>query len=198
VYLACRSLGGKLKASLHDSGSWHIGFLRTFVENEVADGDPKRENPYIDRWPRPNAIAPGVTVAYRIVVPTVAVNIPITDVLPANIEWIPAAPKGKAVEIDVVFTGPSTKVSNWPGRNAMKTQLVGQLPLENGETVWIVHHITDVPPLPTPTGRVTRFKSGQDIDLTDSNVRAIVFGRSDDGSRFMIECLVRADCEARK
>ncbi|MDY0169569.1 MAG: hypothetical protein RBS80_23710 [Thermoguttaceae bacterium] len=196
VYLACRSLGGTLKASMHDSGSWHIGFLRAFVEMELPEEDPKRENPYIERWPRPGELAPGLTLAYRIVVPTVAVNIPISDPLPASIKSIPAAAKGKAVEIDVVFTAPGTKVSNWPGRNAMKTELVGQFVLENGETVWIVHHVIDVPPLPTATGNLRHFKSGENIELAGPNVRGIVFGSSDDGSRFMIECLIQRNREA--
>jgi hypothetical protein len=196
VYLACRSLGGSMKASLHDSGSWHVGFLRDFVESEIPDDDPKHEDPYIDRWPRPKDIAPGVTLAYRIVVPTVAVNIPITEQLPASIEWIPAAPEGRAVEIDIVFTAAGTKVTSWPGRNAMKSQLVGKLELDNGDTVWVVHRITEVPPLPSGRGRITQFKSSPDVDITDTHLRAIVFGKSDDDSRMMIECLVRPEQEA--
>ena len=70
VYLTCRSLGGALKSSLHQSGSWHIGFIRDFLEKNLEDGHPKRNDPYIDRWARPTETGPGVTLAYRIVVPT--------------------------------------------------------------------------------------------------------------------------------
>ncbi len=193
VYLACRSLGGTLKASLHDSGSWHIGFLRGFVDEEFDDADPRREKPYIDRWPRPRETAPGVTLAYRIVVPTASVTVPIVDSLPVSIVWIPAAPMGKAVEIDLVFTAQNSRVTNWPGRNAMRTELVGKLSLEDGETLWVVRHVVDVPDLPMRKGAVTWFRSGRDIGIADGNTRAIIFGSSDDGSRFMADCAVQRD-----
>ena len=197
VYLTCRSLGGKLKASLHQSGSWHVGFIRDFLNENVDDGHPKREDPYIDRWPRPTEIAPGVTLAYRIVVPTSGVNIPITHNLPKSIIWIPAAPDGKAVEIDVVFTHPDTVVSSWPGRNTMQTELVGTLVLENQEGVWVVHRVVDVPAFNLPSGsNPLWFKSGRDVNLADGNIRAILFGNSDDGSRFMVDCAVAATTKA--
>jgi hypothetical protein len=191
VYLTCRPLGGKFKASLHQSGSWHVGFVRDFLNKNLDHSHPKREDPYIDRWPRPTEIAPGVTLAYRIVVPTSGVNIPITNKLPKSIIWIPAAPNGKAVEIDVVFTRPDTIVSNWPGRNSMQTELVGKLVLENQEIVWVVHHVVDVPAFNLPaSGNPTWFKSGRDVNLADGNIRAILFGNADDGSRFMVDCAV--------
>jgi len=192
VYLTCRSLGGKFKASLHQSGSWHVGFVRDFLNENLDRCHPKREDPYIDRWPRPTELAPGVTLAYRIVIPTSGVNIPITNSLPKSITWIPAAPKGKAVEIDVVFTRPGTVVSNWPGRNSMQTELVGKLVLENREIVWVVHRVVDVPAFNLPSGgNPTWFKSGRDVNLADGNIRAILFGNADDGSRFVVDCAVK-------
>jgi hypothetical protein len=37
VYLACRALKGELKASLHQSGNWHIAFSNEFYEDGFAD-----------------------------------------------------------------------------------------------------------------------------------------------------------------
>lgn len=199
VYLTCRSLGGKLKASLHESGSWHVGFVRDFLNENLDDGHPKREDPYIDRWPRPSEIGPGVTLAYRILVPTSGVNMAIEDTLPGSIIWIPAAPDGTAVEIDVVFTAPDAVVSNWPGRSSMNTELVGKLVLENHETVWVVHRVVDVPGFNLPsTCDPTWFKSGRDVNLTDGSIRAILLGNSDDGSRFMVDCAVQTDPKHRR
>lgn len=188
VYLTCRSLGGKLKASLHGSGSWHIGFIRAFLNDNLEDGHPKRQDPYIERWPRPAPSAPGVTLAYRIVVPTSGVNVPITDSLSSRIVWIQAAPEGMAIEIAVVFTAHDTLASPWPGQHSMNTEFVGNLSLENGEIVWVVSHIVDVPELPMLSGKPTQFKSGRDIDLANANIRGIIFGNHEDGSRFMVDC----------
>lgn len=196
VYLTSRSLGGRLKASLHESGSWHVGFVRNFLNEELEDDHPKRNDPYIDRWPRPAELSPGVTLAYKIVVPTSGVNIPILDSLPESIVWIPAGPEGKAVEIDIVFTRPDTIVNSWPGRNSFNTELIGRLSLENQEIVWIVHRVVDVPDLKFPTGSSTVFKSGRDVNLANGNLRAIVFGHSNDGSRFMVDCDVETDAGA--
>lgn len=197
VYLSCRSLGGKLKASLHESGSWHVGFVRDFLSENLDDGHAKLEDPYIDRWPRPTEIGPGVTLAYRIVVPTSAVNISINDSLPESILWVQAAPDGKAIEIDVIFTGADTVVSNWPGRNSMRTELVGKLVLENQETVWVVHRVVDVPAFNLPSAsNPTWFKSGRDVNLADGHIRAILFGNCDDGSRFMVDCAVDTSAKA--
>lgn len=196
VYLACRSLGGKLKASLHQSGSWHIGFVRSFLREELEDDHPKRSNPYIENWERPPEIAPGVTLAYRILVPTCGVTVPITDSIPSSMIWIPAAPKGKAVEIDVLLTAPDVNVSAWPGRRSMKTKLAGKFVLDNSETVWVVHRVDSVPQFTQKAGNVTRFKSSTDVSLSDGDLRAIVIGKHEDGSRFMIDCALDTPANA--
>jgi len=192
VYLACRSLGRSLKASLHESDSWHVGFLRPFLSQELGADHPKQADPYIERWPRPPEIGPGVTLAYRILVPTSAVNIPISDSLPDSTIRILAAPKGKAVEIAVIITAPNTIITDWPTRGSMNTELVGKLNLENAGTVWVVHRTDDVPPLPAVTGNATWFKSGRKVSMSEDNIRGIIFGSHEDGSRFMIECAVDA------
>ena len=52
VYLACRKLGGVIKASFHETGSWHIAFdaaafLALFEE---SDRPPSR---FPTKWSRP-------------------------------------------------------------------------------------------------------------------------------------------------
>ena len=44
VYVACRGLGGQLKASLHQSGQWHVSFTKQFFEAQFIDlaVDPKK------------------------------------------------------------------------------------------------------------------------------------------------------------
>lgn len=196
VYLFCRPLGGVLKASLHESGSWHVGFLRGFVEKNFEDGHPKHSNPYIERWPEPSAISSGVTLAYRVLVPSSGVTIPITGDLPHSINWIPAAPKGKATEVLIILTKKCTKVTGWPTATGMRTQLVGQMDLDNDDKVWVVHHMVDVPNLQLPAGTPSWFKGRTKDDLSHGSFRAVLFGNCDDGSRFMVDCAVEASGEA--
>jgi hypothetical protein len=194
VYVACRSLGGAIKTSLHESGSWHVGFIREYVEANLPEGDQKRGDPYLERWPRPPEIAPGVVRAYCIVTPTSAVTVPIDDSLPEDTVSIPAAPEGRAIEVSVLLTGPDAHVSGWPSLTSMGTDLVGELRLDNGETVWVVWREADVPDLGAPrTGKMTFFKDKSPADLLGGDVGALIFARGSDGCQYVIDCSVDVD-----
>jgi hypothetical protein len=188
-YLTCRSVGGALKASLHQSGSWHIAFLRKFVKENVEKPLDSQFDPYIARWPRPGETAPGLTLAFRIVVPWSSVTVPIHDSLPASMIWIRQPPVGKAVEIAILIAGKTTCSVDWPGRDSMKTELVGSLALDNGDILWIVHHVVDVPNFGSFSGRRTLFKQGAGIPPADPDLRVILFGQSQDGSAFMVDAV---------
>jgi len=193
VYLACRPLGGCLKASLHESGSWHIGFIRDDLKRRLDPAHPRCINPYLDRWNRPKEIAPGFTLAFRLVVPTFSVNIPIGSSFSADIIRIPTAPKDKAVEVDILFTPRGMSPEDWPGRGAMKTQFVGRFALESNEDICVVYQMTDVPSLRPPPGAKASFTSfGNVADATD-HLRAIVWGSCYDDSRYMVETLVKCE-----
>jgi hypothetical protein len=193
VYLACRALGGKLKASLHESGSWRIAYTPETFKHEVEGTAVKHRDRVIEKWPRPKPIAQGVTLAYRIVTPSSSVTSSIGKVK-GNIIWIPNAPKLKATEIDVIITVPNTPVTDWPGKRSMGTSLVGSLELENGETVWVVHMAIDMPNLSAATKGSFHFYKGRGPqDLESGNLRALVFGHEKDGSRVIYDCVVQKD-----
>ena len=140
VYLTCRALGGAIKASLHQSGSWHVGFDRGFLRDNLHESDTRQDDLYLDRWPRPACIAPGITLAYRVIVPAAGVNVPVgADELKGKVFWIPSAPLEMAVEIDVIITSPEVQCSDWAARKFMQTELVGSFVLDNGDTVWVVY-----------------------------------------------------------
>jgi hypothetical protein len=197
IYITCRELGSALKASLHESGRWHVGFLRLFVESNLEVDDPKRNDPYISKWQRPPENHPGITLAYRIFVPTSALNIPILKPLADSIFHIPAAPKGKAIEIAMFILSPTAKCTSWPGKRGMGAELIGKLRLDNGEAVWLVYHTVDVPQLPTKSGKLSSFKCRRDADSMDGVLRGLVFGCEDDGSRWIMECAVSDDFASR-
>ncbi len=191
IYLACRALGGALKASLHESGQWHIAYSNSFFDENVDDSRSKEKGRFIEKWPRPNEIAPGLTLAYRIVTPWSAVNTPYDGSSFKNMNWIPQASKGRATEIDIIITKPTTTVSGWPGKRSMNTQLVDSMNIDSGETVWIVHWEIEMPSLPNKkiTPQYYKGKSKEDL-LKGDNLRILVFGSEKDGSRTLYDCAV--------
>jgi hypothetical protein len=73
----------------------------------------------------------------------------------------------------------------------MGTSLVGSFPLENGDTVWVVRWVTDMPDLSGVSKGVGRFYAGKSrADLQGDGLRALVFGAEPDGSRVMYDCAV--------
>ncbi len=69
VYLTCREVSGALKASLHESGNWHIAYFEGFFEESVPEEHRTERGRFIDQWSRPKPIAPGITLAFRIITP---------------------------------------------------------------------------------------------------------------------------------
>jgi hypothetical protein len=133
VYLACRELKGALKASLHQSGQWHIAFDGLFLQrNAVSEEWPTR---FITSWDRPQQTAPGLTLAYRIITPFATVNAKISPEHDKGIVWIQPPPVGHAVETVVIITTAGTTTTDWPSKRSMGTQLVGRFQLDNGDTV---------------------------------------------------------------
>ncbi len=188
VYLACRSLGGTLKTSLHESGKWHIAYSQRAFEERVKGAIPQFEDRYIEKWPRPSELAPGITLAFRIVTPWSAVTNLIEGSNSQGVTWLPNAPEPKATEIDILMTKPTAPVTGWPGNPSMGTSLIGSIPLENGETVWAVYWVVDMPDftsLGKGTGRFYKGRSEKDLD--SEGLRALGFGTGPDGSRVMYD-----------
>lgn len=191
LYLTCRVLGGKLKASLHDSGSWHFAYTQKTFEEKVEGVVAKQRDRFIEKWPRPKSIAEGVTLAFRIVTPWSSVTSSIGETK-SDIIWIPNAPKPKATEIDIIITAETTPVTGWPCKRSMGTSLVGSFQLENGETVWVVYKVIDMPDLSSAMkGKVRFYKGMGPQDLKGGNLRALAYGREQDGSRVVYDCVVQ-------
>jgi hypothetical protein len=192
LYLACRPLGGHLKTSLHASGQWHTAYSKETFDAKVKGVASPGTDRFIQRWPRPGPLAPGVVLAFRIVTPSSAVTSRMTaedtDVL-----WQPNAPEGQAREIDVILVAASTSVTGWPGKRSMGTSLVGSLQLARGDTAWVVHRVTDLPKSPSlPDGRFRFYRGRGPVDLAGANLRALAFGNEPDGSRVIYDFAVDA------
>jgi len=189
IYLTCRSLGGALKASLHESGEWHITYSQRTFEEQVKDAIPKFKNRFIEKWPRPSEFAPGMTMAFRIVTPWSALTDVVERSRAKGVIWLPNAPEQKATEIDILLTKPTTQFDGWPGKQSMGTSLIGAFPLANGETVWAVYWVVDMPDFRSlGEGRGQFYKGCSKKDLEKKGLRALVFDTEPDGSRVIYDC----------
>lgn len=191
VYLACRSLGGELKASLHQSGTWHVSFSKGFYETGFADAATRPASRFTDTWPRPNEIAPGVTLAFRIVVPWFSTTVEGKDEV-QEIVWVAPASEGYAIEFAVLITSPTCVVSGWPAKRSMNSQFVGSLALASGETVWVVHTTRPIEIPPPTRGTAQFFKGASPSSLKEPGLRGVSFGEEPDGSRVMYDVPILA------
>ena len=188
VYLACRELGGALKTSLHESGRWHTAYFEGFFEEEVPDELRSERGRFIDQWQRSKPIARGVTLAYRVVTPWSSVTTPDNEL--ASLVRVPAPSEGRAIEFDVFLLDKG--VTGWPGRNSMKTELVGSYALQSGSTVSVVSWEIAMPALPPLQGK-PKFFRGRSMDDLKSNtgLRILAFGAEPDGSKVIYDCFER-------
>ncbi len=169
VYLVCRNLGGVLKTSLHQSGQWHIAYSNKFFEENVDDPKHKEKGRFLEKWPRPKDLAPGLTLAYRILTPWSAVNTPYDESNFKKTIWVPNANSGKATEIDIIITAPYTKTTGWPGSRSMNTKFVDSMRLDSGETVWIIYWEVEIPTLPSVNTNPSFYKGKSKKDLHGDN-----------------------------
>lgn len=188
VYLACRELRGALKTSLHESGNWHVAYLKDFFDNQVGTAQSKQGR-FIERWDRPTPIAPGVTLAYRVVTPWSSCNT--RGTLPGSVHVVPRPAEGQAIEFDIFLIDSKIPISGWPGKNKQATRLVGSYALPNGASVWVVWWEVKMPDLPQLRGNATFYKGKNARDLELGNLRALAFGAEADGSKVIYDCVVK-------
>lgn len=192
LYLANRSLGGTLKASFHQSGKWHIAYSKKTFEEKVKGAIPKFTDRFIEKWPRPKEIAPGITLAYRIITPHTSVTTSTSLGSYKKVIWIPNSSESKATEIDILITAKGTTGTDWPGKNSMGTSLIGSFHLNNGDRVWAVYREIDPPDLSKiGNGEGRFFKGKSKEDLKNENLRAMVFDSEADGSRVIYDYAVK-------
>ena len=190
VYVTNRVIGKAIKASLHESGSWHIAFNSGFLREEIQEESHLLSNRFVDTWSKPAEISAGCTLALRIIIPEDAVTSPMSDEDPRSTVWIPAPASGKALEIVLLLTAPYFNTLGWPRRDSMGAQLVGSFEIENGYRLWMVYYVIDKPTMDTRKGVMTYFKSGKRATQESRRHRAIIFSQSADGSRIFFECNV--------
>lgn len=189
VYIAPREAAGAIKASLHESGLYQVSYADEFVRKAEAVGRWRGESRHWDRWQRPEELGPGVTLVFRILVPQSAVFTPATN-LPDDMVRIPAPAAGQAREVSVLITSVDAVCTGWPGKRGMDTGLVGDFELDGGEHVWVVERETDIPRMKVESGIMSKLEPNWNAVGPEDELRAVVFGEADDGSRFLIDARV--------
>ena len=191
VYITNRTIGKALKASLHETGLWHIAFDSSFLKKEVQQESRLLHNRFVDKWSKPLEISDGCTLALRIIIPEDVVTTPINDKDPRSTIWIVAPPSGKAIEIVLLLTAPHPSASGWPGRDSMGAQLIGSIEIENGYRLWLVYYVIDKPLMDDRKGTATYFKSREKVAQQSRRHRANIFSQAADGSRILFESNVQ-------
>lgn len=194
VYLAVRDIAGAIKASLHESGQWQVSFTTQFESQLRNLSDSRLASRHIDQWTRPQDISSGLTLAFRIIVPTSELRVmPTTPDKPTC--WVPPAPTAWATEFAVLLSRAQIKVLGWPGKRSMRTQLLAKYLLPNLETLWIVYRTHEL-------GKVMRDRIAEhsaalrkglrewvisNPNLAGPHARIILGGAEPDGSRFFLD-----------
>lgn len=181
VYVACRSLAGAIKLSLHETGRWHVAFDYAKFSTLFESGSepPTR---FSGVWERPTPIVEGLTLACRIHTPWYAATIQ-EIALDPEVTWIDPAPTGQSVEVAVFLSDQNIDPNAWPGCRSMQTKLVGSFELDRGGSVWVVHRCCSaieqrLPPMSAPR----YFRGKAEGDFLAFGVRAIAWGAHEDGS----------------
>ena len=191
IYLTCRQLGGDIKLSFHESGSWHFGFSKEGFDKLFDTEKSLGKSRHMDIWEKPIPILDGVTLALRIVTPFSAVTTPI-QTIDKRIVHIPNCSEGFATEIDILITSSTEDLDSWPGKNKMGTKLVGSYSIGRTEQVWVVYWEIPLPNLSSPNSSSVQFFKGKNkSDLLEShNLKAVAFADAEDGSKILIDCAV--------
>lgn len=139
VYVAARILGGEIKVSLHQTGSWSHGFT---ADGKAKDSLLPGQSRHFAIWQRPDEIAPGWTRAVQIIVPDAALQ-----ARPS-----PGTTKKPVADLRAAHGGNTTVAEVWLESAANLTppplagsQLAGRLSQPGGGTTWIVGRRTTLP-----------------------------------------------------
>lgn len=136
VYVGARSVAGEVRVSLHESGKYRLAFTNKHQMRPDAL-IPLGADRAKHKWGRPAEFVPGLTRAFAIEIPAAELRTPKSpDPLKKPAMWLAPPPEGHQVEIDL-FLALQMKPGSWPGQRALKTQLLYQAQLTNGEELVI-------------------------------------------------------------
>jgi len=185
VYIASRDIGGAVKLSLHASDQWHFAYNNTFFAEKVPETLRDDRGRFIETWGKPEPIAPGLTLAVRIVTPWSAMSEEAPD--SAKLALIEPPGEGRAVEVDIFVVERGVKVSGWPGKNGMGTRNVGSYEVADGSRIWAVSWDIESPDFSQLDEKQGHLFSGVSKSDIATDLRALVFADNPDGSKTLYD-----------
>ena len=192
IYIQSLALKGDLKTSLHESGYWHTAFTDEAVARRPELGTAFDGGRKIQRWSRPAMKGETATIAFRILISSADVTVPLEPTQWPDVQWHDAPPPGFGVEYSVLIV-PSTVTqikSHNPDGGAVA--VVGALRLCNGEQVVLMSRVMMINDLLREelrkAFRVTpRLPVNDSIDYGSPTLRTVLFVDNPDGSRAIME-----------
>jgi hypothetical protein len=182
--MTSRPLGDRtLKLSLHED-QWQVGFDAN-QRDQLFLPETLPQTRFLGKWDRPDLDHKSVILAARVNFPWSSPTI-VKKEVPVDIVWIESAPEGLSVEVALYLINVETPLDDWPGKATLGTSLAGNLPLEGGGRVCVVHrNDAPLPEIPL-NGSLNFFRDKSLEDLKTAN-RFVVWGEQPDGSILFVE-----------
>lgn len=184
IYVTAHGLRKAFKISLHESGSWQYGLTEEYTRRPDSVRLAGTTGRHLEIWDRPTELAPGLTRAFQVVIPSAAARHNCVET-ENDVTWVTASGPEEAVEFNIVLTKPPHPEVGWPGKDSMGASLAGTFELENGERAWVIHRRVPLPKLKSlqiPAAAI------QDVEFTDDAKYSIaLLGCAEDGSRFLYD-----------
>lgn len=198
IYVGERYTAGRLKASLHPSGSWRIAFTDSSEAQRLMGGADDTDRAF-DKFGPSREMALGVRRAFTVVIPWLSVTQPRHGkVTEGEVHWLPALPVNHLEEVIVFLTdsAATARIATWPGASNMGAKFLGRLGIQNGSTVWVVSWRRAALPEEIAKWTKAQVELSQKEEARkgarpDADMRADLIGtRNDDDSRFFVDLLL--------
>jgi hypothetical protein len=142
MYVQPLALKRVFKTSLHESGSWQTGLIEGARDRYTDIPELPTGSRHMFVWSRPMPQFPGLTVAYRILVPVSELT-PLgqPETWPMDIAWHPPPEGDSAVEYSILLAAPGVNKLELEPNHQDRVGCLFQQRLPNGETVHLVHRV---------------------------------------------------------
>lgn len=110
LYIAARSMGGAMKASLHASGKRNVGLTSEYVRSLESRQSWHGGSRHYDSWEAGTELTPGMTLEFLLRFPTAQLRpFPLSQSdLAKKVVWLAPAPEGQVLEVGLLYV-PSEK-----------------------------------------------------------------------------------------
>jgi hypothetical protein len=130
LYIAARSMGGTMKASLHASGKRNVGLTSEYVRSLESRQSWHGGSRHYDSWESGTELSPGLTLEFLLRFPTAQLRpFPLTqrDVA-KKVVWLAPAPEGQVLEVALLYTPSESPVgTDLPTGGGPQVVLAGRL-----------------------------------------------------------------------